>query len=237
MIRSVAAIIPFLVYWASCHVTELNDSQISVIKKAINEGENVMLYFYATGCKACNDYNEVFDFIAQGRISRDPTMLYYKVDTNPNPEFSMRFFVTKIPNIFHIVNGKVFDLYHQRPELIEYFKEKRWRILKPKGFITGPFGLLGTYLGIWAKLIHRIMDLQTKYNLTDRQLTISICTIFIGLITAIILFAYSFRPRQTSQQAQQSAVQNVPSIEINSKGNNEEEEEESGNFESESEQE
>jgi hypothetical protein len=238
MIRSIATIVLFFVHFSYCNVTELDDSQINVIRKAISEGENVMLYFYSTDCKACNDFNEVFDFISQGRISRDPTMRYYKIDTDPNPEFSMRFFITKIPNLFHIVNGKVFDLYDQRSELIEYFKEKRWRNLRSKNFITSPFGVIGTYLGIWAIVIRKGMSLQAKYELTDRQMTLGICTAIIGIITLIIFIAYSLRSRQAPElQSHHSSPQIVPSIEINQDEGEEEEEAENSKSESESEQE
>jgi hypothetical protein len=200
---------------ASSSIVKLDDSKTNVIRKAIKEHEDMLLLFTAKGCQACVDFEEVFEWVSKGLVTRNPLTKYGLVDTKENPGISMRFFITKIPNLIHIVNGQVYDLYDIRPELLEYFKEKRWKTMRPKNFFTGPFGILGTYLGAWGYVIHKGMDLQAKYNLSDKQMGLVFGTAVLGLIILIISVAFMFRPKSTPQQPSQSSEQAVPSIEVN----------------------
>jgi hypothetical protein len=175
----------FLVLLAAVWGEELTDVDTSILKETIEGGENCMLYFYSKNCEYCKHYQQIFDIIAQGKLSDDPTMTYYSIDVDKSHELATRFLVMRVPTLYHVVSGKLYCISRHRLEMVEYFSEKRWRTMRPIWF--DPFGFVGNAFGALGSTINRGMSILEQYPLKAWQWAF----IFSAILGLIIAFSIS----------------------------------------------
>lgn len=158
--------LPFLccIKLAASEAEELTDMDTSRLKNVIHRGENSLLYFYSKNCRSCQIYQEVFDVIASGKVTDDPTMVYYSIDVDKCPELTMRFMVLRIPALCHVVAGNVYHIENHRRNILDYFSEKKWRQMKPAGTFTHPFGFGGSTLGMMGKVVSTVLSFGDRHH-------------------------------------------------------------------------
>jgi hypothetical protein len=100
---------------------------------------------------------------------------------------SARFLAFRIPSVFHIKNGMVYDVSEEKSRLLEYFEGKKWRTMKAVHWIFGPFGPLSAILvffvriGVFAtKTIPRMLSTRRD----PFQWTIVVSFALIGILVA-----------------------------------------------------
>lgn len=166
---------------------ELSDLDIPSLKERIQQGDSMLLYFYSKGCHYCKRYQQVFDIVAQGKVSGDPAMTYHSIDVDRCNELTARFLVVRIPTLIHAVSGKLYNMNEHRLDISEYFSEQRWLKMKPISPWLGPFSLLGQALGMAGRLVGSGIEFSERHHLEMWHWVVAMSALVGLLLTLAII--------------------------------------------------
>ncbi|CRK97318.1 CLUMA_CG010712, isoform A [Clunio marinus] len=172
----------------SSRVVELDENNW----EELLEGE-WMVEFFAPWCPACKNLEDIWnDF---GSWSDDLSINVAKVDVVDNPGLSGRFFVTALPTIFHVTEGK-FRRYTGSRDMnsfMTFVEEKKWKTLEPIESWKRPDSIPMSILSWFFKLSHFLKELNAMLS-KEYGLPTWVCygifafiTIILGAVVGLIL--------------------------------------------------
>ncbi|CAI9614701.1 unnamed protein product [Staurois parvus] len=159
-----AALCLLVLGWVSglCGAEEKESSVLTVTSgnwTLILEG-HWMVEFYAPWCPACQQIEG--DWEDFSKRSSGLNVKVAKVDVTEQPGVSGRFFVTKLPTIFHVKDG-VFRCYHGSrmvEDLHSFIADNKWNVIEPVAGWKSPSSVLMTgmaglfHLSGWIRQTH-----------------------------------------------------------------------------------
>ncbi|KAM9316804.1 thioredoxin-related transmembrane protein 4 [Gastrophryne carolinensis] len=152
-----------------------------------------MLQFYAPWCPACQQIQSDWENFAK----RGPVLNVQvaKVDVTAEPGLSGRFFVTKLPTIFHAKDG-IFRRYHgsrMLEDLHTFIAEKKWELMEPVAGWKSPSSVLMTgmaglfHLSGWIRQTHNYFTGPLGIPAWGSYIIFIMGTLLLGLILGLIL--------------------------------------------------
>nr|DBA27117.1 TPA: hypothetical protein GDO54_011293 [Pyxicephalus adspersus] len=148
---------------------------------------------YAPWCPACQQIEADWENFAKRSSVLDVKVA--KVDVTEQPGLSGRFFVTKLPTIFHAKDG-VFRCYHGSrmvEDLHSFIAEKKWNIIEPVAGWKSPSSVLMTgmaglfHLSGWIRQTHNYFTGPLGLPAWGSYVVFIMFTMLIGLILGLIL--------------------------------------------------
>ncbi|KAM5164744.1 thioredoxin-related transmembrane protein 4 [Mantella aurantiaca] len=152
-----------------------------------------MVQFYAPWCPACQQIQEDWENFAKRSSVLDVKVA--KVDVTEEPGLSGRFFVTKLPTIFHAKDG-VFRRYHGSrmvEDLHSFIAENKWNVIEPLAGWKSPSSILMTgmaglfHLSGWIRQTHNYFTGPLGLPAWGSYIVFIMATLLIGLILGLIL--------------------------------------------------
>lgn len=194
---------------------ELTDANFDeTVTRSLQNGstKHWVVEFYASWCGACAQTAPklaAFDSLA----SATDDIRVGRIDVDQNTLISNRFFVVRLPTVYHIHGPDlgVRDIDRQRveepSELLKWIVKDRWKIQPPShSYLLSPFGHLArviSYVGHFGESINRrVGDCIAKVTgerdpeTLAKQSVLSLCVILAFMFLATITVA--FRPSDTS---------------------------------------
>lgn len=169
-------------------VVDLTDSDLSKLQSVLNAGENALLYFYGDRCAFCKAYSDMYSRLSDNsaQYTRDPSLLFFRINTDQAPELAARFFIRVVPTVFHFNGGRIYALSKdQRGDLWSYFSERSWGKMKPVGWLQSPFGLWGAVFGRSVRLGFWVLAEARARNISNAQLTV------LGVIATLLIWSFA----------------------------------------------
>ncbi|XP_068088608.1 thioredoxin-related transmembrane protein 4 [Hyperolius riggenbachi] len=152
-----------------------------------------MLQFHAPWCPACQQIQPDWENFAKQGPVLDVNVA--KVDVTAEPGLSGRFFVTKLPTLFHVKDG-VFRRYHgsrMLEDLLSFIREKKWSVIEPVAGWKSPSSILMSgmaglfHLSGWIRQTHNYFTGPLEIPAWGSYLIFIAATLLIGLILGLIL--------------------------------------------------
>ncbi|XP_018422262.1 PREDICTED: thioredoxin-related transmembrane protein 4 [Nanorana parkeri] len=152
-----------------------------------------MVEFYAPWCPACQQIQADWENFA--KRSSVLHVKVAKVDVTEEPGLSGRFFVTKLPTIFHGKDG-VFRRYHGSrmvEDLLSFIEENKWNMIEPVAGWKSPSSVLMTgmaglfHLSGWIRQTHNYFTGPLGMPAWGSYIVFVMATLLIGLILGLIL--------------------------------------------------
>lgn len=160
----------------------------------ILEGE-WMLKFYAPWCPACRAMEETWHKFADWAAKNELTQLKVgSIDVTAQVALNGRFMITKLPTIYHVINGE-FRQYTTNRELedfIAFIGNEEWNDVSPVSSWTSPTSFL---MSSMSKLFTLSMELKTYHNHLSTEhgfpqwlsmLLFGLLIILIGLLLGVV---------------------------------------------------
>lgn len=100
---------------------------------------------YADWCGYCRQFGPMFETSEQAVRAASYEPVYFgKVNIDENPALAARFFVSRLPTLFHIDHHQVRTLPIPRSvaAVVDMVKQEEWQSIDPIGGWRSPFGLL-----------------------------------------------------------------------------------------------
>ncbi|ORX86963.1 thioredoxin-like protein [Anaeromyces robustus] len=144
-INILSLFIVLLSYFSRAEVIKFNDLNFD---NAVAQGEWIV-YFYADWCGHCNRFAPVFEDIEVLATEKKLDMGFGKINIDENPQLASRFYITSLPTLFHIKDKQVrrFNIPRTTERIMEFIDNKEWQEIKPRGFFTSPFSVVGRWIG------------------------------------------------------------------------------------------
>ncbi|KXN66536.1 hypothetical protein CONCODRAFT_80467, partial [Conidiobolus coronatus NRRL 28638] len=146
---------------------------------------------YTTFCSACSQLAPVYEELAQQVNEEDSSFNFAEVNIENNNALSMKFFITRVPTLVMIKNGKAYDL-SEIPRNVDnlksYLINKEFEDQEPiKGFFN-PFGIVAFIFYHLGQMVNKLKKLS---KLAPNWVLLSIPSIllFVG-------FYFIFKPPQ-----------------------------------------
>jgi len=160
----------------------------------ILEGE-WMLKFYAPWCPACRAMEDTWNKLAAWAALHGPTPVKVgSVDVTAQVALNGRFMITKLPTIYHVVDGE-FRQYTEKRELedfISFIGNDEWKEINPVSSWTSPTSFI---MSSMSKLFTFSMDLKSYHSYLSTEhgfpqwlsmLLFGTLIILIGLLLGIV---------------------------------------------------
>jgi thiol-disulfide isomerase/thioredoxin len=142
------ALNPIKINEAFSMIPELTDGDVGRFQKAVQSNGEQLLFFYAEWCPACQDFKSSFNLLHENRFFQNNGISAYRVNVEDSMGLTARFFISKVPTLIHIRECEVRDVSKLRWKLVDYFEDKKWAELRPRGRLHGPFGVLASLVGM-----------------------------------------------------------------------------------------
>jgi thiol-disulfide isomerase/thioredoxin len=126
-------------------IPELTDSSVGLLRKAVKNNQELVLFFHAEWCPSCQDYKPTFNLLHE--FFKTHGISVYRINVE-NVELTTRFFIFTVPALFHIREGQVREVSKMRWKLVDYFEGKKWTEVEPWRAIRSPFGMVASIIGI-----------------------------------------------------------------------------------------
>ncbi|XP_040203786.1 thioredoxin-related transmembrane protein 4, partial [Rana temporaria] len=148
---------------------------------------------YAPWCPACQQIEADWENFA--KRSSGLNVKVAKVDVTQQPGVSGRFFVTKLPTIFHAKDG-VFRCYHGSrmvEDLHTFIAENKWNVIEPVAGWKSPSSVLMAgmsglfYLSGWIRQTHNYLTGPLGMSAWGSYIIFIMATLMIGLILGLML--------------------------------------------------
>lgn len=173
-----------------------------------------MVEFYAPWCPACQQIQADWENFAIRSSVLDVRVA--KVDVTEQPGLSGRFFVTKLPTIFHAKDG-VFRRYHGSrmvDDLLSFIEEKKWNMIEPVAGWKSPSSVLMTgmaglfHLSGWIRQTHNYFTGPLGMPAWGSYIVFIMVTLLIGLVLGLILVLLvdCFCPAKTKYEEVRSDI-------------------------------
>lgn len=152
-----------------------------------------MVQFYAPWCPSCQQIKADWENFAKLGSTLDVKVA--KVDVTEQPGLTGRFFVTKLPTIFHAKDG-FFRRYHGSRRVIDlqsFIAEKKWDMIEPVAGWKSPSSILMTgmaglfHLSGWIRQTHIHFTGPLGMPVWASYIIFVMITLLIGLILGLIL--------------------------------------------------
>ncbi|KAI9307613.1 thioredoxin-like protein [Cunninghamella echinulata] len=121
-------------------VTDTNFDQ--VVKKS----DEWVLEFYADWCGYCQHFNPKYkEAEKKAKSTIYNTIFFGQVNIDENPALAARFFVSRLPSMYHIKDHQVRSLSplpRTSDQLVSFLENKEWETVQPIGYWRSPFGIL-----------------------------------------------------------------------------------------------
>ncbi|XP_073484725.1 thioredoxin-related transmembrane protein 4 [Aquarana catesbeiana] len=190
-----AALVLLLVAVCLCGADPKESSVLTVTSEnwtLILEG-HWMVEFYAPWCPACQQIEADWENFA--KRSSGLNVKVAKVDVTQQPGVSGRFFVTKLPTMFHAKDG-VFRCYHGSrmvEDLHSFIAENKWNVIEPVAGWKSPSSVLMAgmsglfYLSGWIRQTHNYLTGPLGMSAWGSYIVFIMATLMIGLILGLML--------------------------------------------------
>ncbi|ORX59477.1 thioredoxin-like protein [Hesseltinella vesiculosa] len=127
----------------SCEVIELTDATFD---DAIRKQDDWVLEFYADWCGYCTRFRPEYEMIADEsrELHGDSPVYFGAINVDKNPGLAARFFIARLPSLFHVHDRNVRPLAMPRMprDLLQVLKQESWKDIEPYGLWRSPFGPL-----------------------------------------------------------------------------------------------
>ncbi|KAJ3042353.1 hypothetical protein HDV00_007487 [Rhizophlyctis rosea] len=140
-------------------VVELNDANFDTTTAT---GEWVV-EFYANWCSYCRQFAETYELLAERVEDELEDIKVGRVDIDKNPDVASRFFVQRLPTIFHITNKEVREVPLNRDGdvLFKYLRDEDWKEVEPFSAWLSPFSPVGRAVGFMGSFGQRVQAALT----------------------------------------------------------------------------
>ncbi|CAO3613974.1 unnamed protein product [Cunninghamella blakesleeana] len=106
--------------------------------------------FYANWCGYCKQFDPKYkEAEKKARTTLSKDISFGQVNIDENPALAARFFVSRLPSIYHIEQRKVRSLTIPRTsnQLVQLLENNEWESIGPIGYWRSPFGIFGILVG------------------------------------------------------------------------------------------
>ncbi|KAI9143905.1 thioredoxin-like protein [Paraphysoderma sedebokerense] len=206
--KSIQLIIATIVIFYVTNVSgrALIDLTDSNFDELVHKGEWVV-EFYAPWCGYCRRFEPEYSEFADTMAKEFPEVKVGRVNVDVESATTARFFVTRLPTIYHIKHGKVraIDIKFTKSSLMSYMEGMEWTKVEPWSSWWSPFSMVGvtvSYIGSISKIVTSVTNKLSEYLPQW-----AIVTLFGGVFFAFLaLMAWLIPPPQKTETAQPSAV-------------------------------
>ncbi|KAL1922626.1 uncharacterized protein VTP21DRAFT_10165 [Calcarisporiella thermophila] len=184
-------------------VQDLTDSNFnSEVKR---EGE-WLVEFYAPWCGACRRFAPLYEQAAERLSTHAPKVAIGKVNVEENPGLASRFFISRIPQMYHIKDHEVrkVNITFETSSVVDYVVKEKWKEDKVWNGLFSPYSIGGTVmngLGIFSGVVSNVTRTVPAYILWPGMMVASFA--FAWLIATLTTPnpppARSARPAQSEQ--------------------------------------
>ncbi|KAI8338243.1 thioredoxin-like protein [Chlamydoabsidia padenii] len=137
-------VLAILTFVLGCYtqVVEVTDTNFD---RLVKKNDQWVIEFYADWCGYCRQFGPLFETSEETVRSSSYRPVYFgKVNIDDNPALAARFFVSRLPTLFHIDNYQVRALPMPRSvaAMVDMVKNNEWETISPIGGWRSPFGIL-----------------------------------------------------------------------------------------------
>ncbi|ORZ25052.1 thioredoxin-like protein [Absidia repens] len=175
-------------------VTDANFDQL------VKKSDQWVVEFYADWCGYCTRFAPVYDIVEENIRTTNYQPIYFgKVNIDENPALAARFFVSRLPTLFHVHQHQVraLPLTGDVSLMIDSLKHQEWTAISPIGGWRSPYGLFGRLLG-WTGYSVKILSTVSPWQMIG---------LLFGLLVCGLGLTSYFSPRPSSL-----AVNEEPSV-------------------------
>ncbi|CAM0138307.1 hypothetical protein VKS41_002854 [Umbelopsis sp. WA50703] len=135
-------------------IVQLTDSNFDAF---VGDSDEWLVEFYAPWCGACKQFGPRYE-AAAGSIPASLPVKLAKIDVDSSPGLASKFFVTRLPTLFHIKNHQVrqVDTKMKVQDIVNFVKNQEWENIDVWNGYFSPFSIVGTgvgYIGIFMKKV------------------------------------------------------------------------------------
>ncbi|KAG2188846.1 hypothetical protein INT44_003986 [Umbelopsis vinacea] len=137
---------------AGQEIIQLTDGNFDSI---VGTSDEWLVEFYAPWCGACKQFGPRYEAVAR-TLPGNLAVKLAKVDVDSSPGLASKFFVTRLPTLFHIKDHQVrqVDTKLNVQDILTFLKDKKWEDIPVWNGYFSPFSIVGTgvgYIGIFMK--------------------------------------------------------------------------------------
>ncbi|KAI8809361.1 thioredoxin-like protein [Cladochytrium replicatum] len=136
---------------ADSSIIDLTDANFASLLPPTNSENEYLIEFYANWCGYCRSFAPEYDNLADKVKSELPHVKLARVDIDSSPIVTARFFVSRLPSLYHVKGTQVRSVTipgRTVSELFEFLAEEKWKDLAVWSEWTGPFSLLSQVVGL-----------------------------------------------------------------------------------------
>ncbi|CAO3644738.1 unnamed protein product [Cunninghamella echinulata] len=138
-------------------VVKVTDTNFDQVVKKLTNG-------YADWCGYCKHFDPKYkEAEKKAKSTIYDTIFFGQVNIDENPALAARFFVSRLPSVYHIKDHQVRSLSplpRTSDQFVSFLENKEWETIQPIGYWQSPFGIFGIMVGYTGLAVKKISTIS-----------------------------------------------------------------------------